>query len=129
MRTGLADTVVTRKLFLRGTHPETVRFCEKELTNQLMPHAMTESTKPLMERIRAADRKFDREKLAQHMFGTRNSPRSRFINDFSATADESEHFGFRIQLLKGSTDSYVTVEPITHVRGRKKRNKISSTLW
>ena len=98
-----ADALTRRikeKLVLRGTHPEALRFCEEELINQSMFHAVTEATKSLMERIRPADCALDGEKLTQYVFGTRNNPGPRFINDFSSPADEAEHFGF-IHLLNG----------------------------
>lgn len=98
-----ADALTKRlkeKLVLRGAHPEALRFCEEELVNQSMFHSVTEATKSLMERIRPADCALDGEKLTQYVFGTRNNPGPRFINDFSAPADEAEHFGF-IHLLNG----------------------------
>lgn len=98
-----ADALARRlkeKLVLRGTHPEALRFCEEELINQSMFHAVTEATKSLMERIRPAACALDGERLTQHVFGTRKDPGPRFINDFSGPADEAEHFGF-IHLLNG----------------------------
>lgn len=98
-----ADALTRRlkeKLVLRGTHAEALRFCEEELINQSMFHAVTEATKSLIERIRPAECALDGEKLTQYVFGTRNNPGPRFINDFSSPADEAEHFGF-IHLLNG----------------------------
>lgn len=98
-----ADALAMRlkeKLVLRGCHPEALRFCEEELITQSIFHAVTEATKSLMERIRPAGCALDGEKLTQYVFGTRNNPGPRFINDFSSPADEAEHFGF-IHLLNG----------------------------
>ncbi len=88
------------KLVLRSTHEEVLKFCDEELINQSMFHAVSEAVKSLMDRIRPKDCTLDGVRLTQHVFGTRNNPGPRFINDFSTPAEQAEHFGF-IQLLDG----------------------------
>lgn len=84
----------------RGVHAEVLRYCNEELITHSMFHAVTESAKSLMERLRQRGYKGDGADLIQAAFGTRKTPGPLFINGFSSAAEEAEHFGF-IQLLNG----------------------------
>ena len=88
------------KLIERGVHPTVLEYCNEDLVNQSLFHAVTEAAKSLMERLRPEWIALDGEKLVQAEFGTRNSPGPRFINNLSSPADEASHFGF-IHLLNG----------------------------
>lgn len=97
------DALIQRlkgKLVLRGTHAKVPKFCNEELTNQSVFQAVTESVKLLMDRIRPENCTLDGVRLTEYVFGTRNNPAPRFINDFSTPAEQAEHFGF-VQLLDG----------------------------
>lgn len=84
----------------RGCHPELLRYCDEELVNRSLFHAISEASKSIPSRVRTiTGLAGDGASLYDGMFGTNRERPIWSINAHTSESEISEHRGFKNLLV------------------------------
>lgn len=84
----------------RGCHPELLRYCDEELVNRSLFHAISEASKSIPSRVRTiTGLAGDGASLYDGMFGTNRERPIWSINAHTSDSEISEHRGFKNLLV------------------------------